>query len=117
MCLRLLELQELDNEARKIGAERLEDNYKEVDGVLHYQELPFIPEVIQTELISQDHNDLLAEHFSINKTKELVGRKYYWPSLQKDVEAYVKGCDVCLGLKAVKHKPYEDLQSLPVPTH
>ncbi len=27
------------------------------------------------------------------------------------------GCDVCLTSKAVRHKPYGDLQSLPVPTH
>ncbi len=37
--------------------------------------------------------------------------------LQRDVEAYVKGCNVYLASKAVCHKPYGDLQSLPVPTH
>ena len=29
----------------------------------------------------------------------------------------MKGCNVCLALKAVRHKPYGDLQSLPVSTH
>ena len=29
----------------------------------------------------------------------------------------MKACDVCLASKAVCHKPYGDLQSLPVPTH
>ena len=29
----------------------------------------------------------------------------------------MKGCDICLALKAVQHKPYGDLQSLPVPTY
>ena len=29
----------------------------------------------------------------------------------------MKGCDVCLAFKAVCHKPYSDLQSLPIPTH
>ena len=76
-----------------------------------------VPEAIQIELISSHHNNPLAGHFGIDKIKDLVGRKYYWPSLRKDVEAYVKGCDVCLGSKAVRHKPYGDLQSLPVPTH
>ena len=59
----------------------------------------------------------MAGHFGIDKTKELIGRKYYWPSLRKDVEAYIKGCNVCLGSKAVRHKLYGDLQLLPVPTH
>ena len=84
---------------------------------MHHQGLPFVPEAIRTELISRHHDDPLARHFGIDKTKDLVGQKYYWLSLRKDIEAYVKGCDVCLGLKAVRHKLYGDLQSLPVPTH
>ena len=117
MHLRLSELQESDNEARKIRAEGLKNDYEEVDGVLYHQGLPFVPEAIRTEIISRHHDDPLAGHFGIDKTKDLIGRKYYWPSLRKDIEAYVKGCDVCLGSKAVRHKPYRDLQSLPVPTH
>ncbi len=85
--------------------------------MLHYQGLPYIPKVICLELISRHYDDPLADHFSIEKTRELIARKYYWPTLQRDVEAYVKGCDVCLASKAVRHKLYGDLQSLPVPTH
>ena len=116
MRLRLSELQESDEEARRIRAEGL-NGYEELDGVLYHQGLPFVPEAIRTEIISRHHDDPLAGHFGIDKTKDLVGRKYYWPSLQKDIEAYVKGCGVCLGSKAVRHKPYGDLQSLPVTTH
>ena len=114
--LRLGELQKSDIEAQKVKANG-RDGYEEIDGVLHDQGLPFVPEVIWTELISRQHNNRLAGHFGINKTRELIGRKYYWLSLRKDVEAYVKGCNVCLASKAVRHKPYGDLQALPVPTH
>ena len=68
-------------------------------------------------MISLHYNDPLVGHFGIDKTRELVGRKYYWPSLRRDVKSYVRGCDVCLASKAVRHKPYGDLQSLPIPTH
>ena len=111
MRLRLAKLQELDEEAQKIRAESL-DGYKNIDRVLHHQELLFVPKIIQTELITRSHNNPLARHFSINKTRKLIGKKYHWPSLGKDVETYVKGCDVCLALKAVKHNPYSDLQAL-----
>ena len=84
---------------------------------MHHQGLPFIPKVIRTELISRHHDDPLAGRFGINKTKDLIDQKYYWSSLQKEIKAYVKGCDVCLGLKAVRQKPYGDLQSLSVSTH
>ena len=85
--------------------------------MLQYQGLPYIPEIIRSKVISCHYDDPLAKHFGIDKTRELVSRKYYWPSLKKDVENYVRGCDVCLTSKAVRHKPYGDLQSLPVLTH
>ena len=56
-------------------------------------------------------------YFGIEKTRELLARKYYWPTLKHNVKAYVKGYNVCLASKTIKHKPYGDLQSLPVPTH
>ena len=118
MRLRLSELQESDPEAQELKSkEHLPDGWEDIDGVLHHQGLPFVPEAIRTEIISRHHDDPLAGHFGIDKTKDLVGRKYYWPGLRRDIEAYVKGCDVCLGSKAVRHKPYGDLQSLPVPTY
>ena len=116
MRLRLAELQESDEEAWRIRVEGL-NGYEELDEVLYHQRLPFIPKAIQTEIISRYHDDFLAEHFSIDKTKDLIGWKYYWQSFQKDIETYVKGCDICLGSQAVRHKPYGDLQSLPILTY
>ena len=37
--------------------------------------------------------------------------------LHPNVDNYVKGCDGCLALKTVWHKPYSDLQILPVSTY
>ena len=117
MRLRLSELQESDDKAWKTKVKGLKDANKEVDGVLHHQGLLFVPEAIQTELISWHHDDPLAEHFGIDKTKELIGQKYYWPSLRKDIEAYIKSCDICLRSKAIRHKLYSNLQSLIILTY
>ena len=114
--LKLAKLQKSDDETQKIKAKGLH-GYKDINRVLHHQGLLFVPEIIWTKLISWHHDDPLAGHFGINKIRELIGRKYYWPSLKKDIEAYVKGYNVCLALKAVKHKPYGDLQALPVLTY
>ena len=62
-------------------------------------------------MISCYHNDQLAEHFKIDKIQELISRKYYWPSLKKDIETYIWECNVCLASKAARHKLYVDLQS------
>ena len=71
MRLRLAGLQESDKEAWKIRIEGL-DGYKELNRVLYYQRLLFVPEDIWTKIISQYYNNLLAKHFGINKTKKLV---------------------------------------------
>ena len=115
--MRLQELQDGDKHARKLRAGQLTKDWQDLDGVLYHQGLPYVPKIIQAELISRHHDYPLAGHFGIEKTRELVARKYYWPTLRHNVEDYVKGCDVCLASKAVRHKPYGDLQSLPIPTH
>ena len=115
--LKLQELQETDSEAQKIRATQLQEGWDKVDGVLQYRGLSYVPEIIRLEVIICHHNDSLAEHFGIDKTQELIGWKYYWPSLRKNVGAYVWGCNMCLASKAICHKPYGDLQFLPVLTH
>ena len=118
MRLRLSKLQKKNEEAKRLrGFADLPEDGEDVEGVLQYQRLPYVPEIIRSEVISRHHNDLVVGHFGINKTRELVDRKYYWPSLRKDVDNYVRRCDVCLSLKAIRHKPYGDLKSLLVPTH
>ncbi len=77
----------------------------------------FVPEIIKTKLISRHYDDPLAGDFGINKIRELIAWKYYWPTFRRNVQTYVTGCNVCLASKSMMHKPYNDLQSLPVPTH
>ncbi len=85
--------------------------------MLHHQGLPDVQEVVKTEFISKHHDDPLAGYFGIVKIQELMALKYYWPTLYRDVQAYITGCDICLASKSVKHKPYGDLQSLLMPTY
>ena len=72
----LQELQETDSKAQELRQQKA-DGYEKIDEILHYQGLPFVPKVIQTELISRYHNDLLAGHFVIEKTGKLLAQKYY----------------------------------------
>ena len=116
MKLTLHELQVKDKQARKAIVEHSE-GWDNIDGLLHYQGLPYVPEIMQTEFISRNHDNPLAGHFGIEKTRELISREYYWLMLCNNIQDYVKGCNVCLASKAVWYKPYGDLQSLPIPTH
>ena len=84
MRLKLQKLQETNSEAQKLQSK---EGFEEVKGVLHHQGLLFMPEAIQTELISRHHNDPLASHFGIKKTCELLAQKYFSSFMRHDVEA------------------------------
>ena len=71
MKLRLYKLQAKNKQARKIMAEHSE-SWNNINGTLYQQSLSYIPEIIWIELISRYHNNLLASHFGIKKTYELV---------------------------------------------
>ena len=118
MRLKLSALQENNKGVQLFrGSEGLLEDWEDIEGVLQYQGLSYVPEIICSKVISCQNNNLLAGHFGIDKTQELVGRKYYWPKLRRDVESYVRGYEVCLLSKTTRHKLYGDLQSLLVPTH
>ena len=50
---------------------------------------------LKAELFRLYHDDSLAGHFGIKKTRDFIGRKYFWLRMIVDVDEYVKGCDVC----------------------
>ncbi len=65
MRMSLPELQDDDKEAMKLRSEGLPEGWEDIEQVLHYQGLPYVPKVIRSELISRHYDDPLADHFSI----------------------------------------------------
>src|SRR5437764_11577361 len=63
-----------------------------------------------------NHDDPYGGHFGVARTMELIRRKYYWPSVGRDIKKYVSTCDICQRTKAPRHKHYGELQPLLVPT-
>jgi len=49
------------------------------------------------------------------KTLELLARKYYWPSIRKDVDRFVRNWHVCRQTKSIQQAPYGFLKPLSVP--
>ena len=68
MKLRLVELQAENGQVPKIRAKKLDGNLKDLNKILYYQSLSYIPKIIKSELISKHHNNLLARYFGIKKT-------------------------------------------------
>jgi hypothetical protein len=63
-------------------------------------------------LFKQNHDDFHANHFDVKRTLELLKRKYYWFAMNQDVKKYVNVYFACHRIKTIKHKSFEQLQSI-----
>jgi transposase InsO family protein len=88
------------------------------NGLLRYQGKAYVPPdmAVRGEIMKICHDDPLSGHFGQRKTLTLVRRRYYWPTLDTDVREYVKGCDICQRVKAVRHRKAGEMLALPLPS-
>ena len=76
----------------------------------------FVPEDTCKELVKQIHESPLHGHPGIRKTIQIIQQDYDTWHLKKHVQEIISQCDTCAKTKARRHKPYGELQPLPVPT-
>ena len=89
---------------------------RDSSGLLRYKDRIYLPQrVVRAQILRSHHDDPLAGHFGAKKTVRLIQRKYYWPKMVQDIKEYVATCAQCPGIKAARHKPYGELQSLQTP--
>jgi hypothetical protein len=67
---------------------------------------------MQRLLLKQNHDDFHANHFDVKRTFELLKRKYYWSAMSQNVKKYVNACFACHRIKTIRHKFFEQLQSI-----
>ena len=72
-------------------------NCKERDGRLIYWDCIYVPDHVLLRLpLLQDHHDPPAVgHPGRAKTLELLARRYYWLSMRKDVDRFIRNFHVC----------------------
>jgi hypothetical protein len=78
--------------------ERKEEGWVRIkDDVFTFRSRIYVPvhKALQEEIICSHHDSPLAGHPGHFKTTELILRNYWWPTLKKDVMAYVDGCEMC----------------------
>lgn len=109
MKLQLSELQVKDQAAKKIKEQNLKYCWKEIERLLYWESLAFLPYILNIEIICKHHNSLLACYFGIKMTQELIAQKYYWLSLRQNIETYVKACNLYLASEAIRYKTYKNL--------
>ena len=87
------------------------------DGILKRNDRIWVPDAkdLRLRVLRESHDHILAGHFGVHRTLDLVRRKYAWPNMRSFVTSYCQSCTNCHRSKAVRHKPYGLLKQLPIP--
>ena len=65
---------------------------------------------LRTDIIAELHESMYAGHPGERRTIHLVKRVFWWPTLDADCRAFVKGCNVCQRDKSSTRKTAGELQ-------
>ncbi len=90
---------------------------KSPNGLILFNNLVFVPHrsKVKLDILRDCHDSPTSGHQGQAKTLELISRSYYWPSLRSTVDNYVRTCEACNRSKSARHRPYGQLQPLPIP--
>ena len=68
--------------------------YSKSDG-MGSRQLLVVPDCIKQEVLSLNHNLPLTKHMGITKTLLHIHKSFIWYKMSRDVERFVKSCQVC----------------------
>ena len=75
----------------------------------------FVPDAARPQVLEWGHSSPVACHPGERRTAEFIGRRFWWPTLKKDVREFVAACTICARSKASHRPPAGLLQPLPIP--
>ena len=110
-------LQALDRNERRLGSISIGDCTREGNR-LKYRGKLYVPksDPLILRIIQDNHENPAAGHQGRSKTIELIDRLYFWPTMRKDIEKFVRNCHTCRRAKTARHAPFGILRPLPVPS-
>ncbi|CAF1237173.1 unnamed protein product [Rotaria sordida] len=97
----LIQAQQNDNYAKNIlNNIKKHKNYIIKDNLLMHRSnppVPYVPPSDFRKIILQTYHDTAANgaHFGRDKTIHKIKQRYFWPSMYKDINNYIKSCIPC----------------------
>jgi len=76
----------------------------------------YVPSSVRSRLIQWMHNAKFAAHPGVSRTINLISRRFWWPTLHRDVKEYVLACSTCARNKSTHQPPSGLLHPLPIPS-
>ena len=68
-------------------------------------EVPYVPNILVSELLSAYHDHPLSGHFGVERTWSRLRDRYYWPNMKRTIVDYVRSCPQCAQHNIPRHKP------------
>uniref|UniRef100_A0A096M517 Gypsy retrotransposon integrase-like protein 1 n=1 Tax=Poecilia formosa TaxID=48698 RepID=A0A096M517_POEFO len=75
----------------------------------------YVPPSVRARVIHWLHTSKFSAHPGISRTIALASRRFWWPSLHKDIKEYVLACPICARNKPSHQRPAGLLQPLAIP--
>jgi len=70
---------------------------------------------LRTAILTECHDAVTGAHFGRDKTLEAIRRRFSWPGMTTDVDAYIASCDSCQRNKPSQLLTPGPLMPLPIP--
>uniref|UniRef100_A0A2N9FYD2 Integrase catalytic domain-containing protein n=1 Tax=Fagus sylvatica TaxID=28930 RepID=A0A2N9FYD2_FAGSY len=88
----------------------------ELDGLVWYQGQLVIPATSQynTHMIREYHDTPIGGHLGVLQTHKRVAANFFWRGMKRDIQNYIRQCDVCQRNKYETMSPAGLLQPLPI---
>jgi len=51
------------------------------------------------DVLQTCHDDISGAHLGVNKTWHKVSNKFYWPTMERDIEEWIESCPICAARK------------------
>lgn len=65
-----------------------------------------VPSSMRKKILKMHHDCELAAHVGRDKTFDSICKRFYWPSMYRDVQRYVNACVTCIKHKGNKPKKH-----------
>ena len=90
---------------------------QQLHGLYYKADRIMVPDMadVKDAIFEHLHAAPYAGHFGVNKTVQAISRRFFWPSLRRDVKSRIKICEACQRNKATNYKPSGKLMPMPIP--
>uniref|UniRef100_A0A3P9HPM2 Gypsy retrotransposon integrase-like protein 1 n=1 Tax=Oryzias latipes TaxID=8090 RepID=A0A3P9HPM2_ORYLA len=76
----------------------------------------YVPTSLRSDVITWGHSSRVSCHAGVHRTLALIRRRFFWPTLDKDVREYVRACSTCARSKSSTSLPSGLLHPLSTPS-